>query len=221
MKSIKILHKLYDDNCPLSVLRKWDVRYTATASNSRSTKPRIISPIDESVIDYTMSHTFTELGVSPRRPRGISSIALGCGPTAGNIFALGNDSHVHKYNAAGAGRMPLNIPQASQTYGHRHMATNSFYVRLSLSPCGQWLASGGANGSAFLFDVANKNIQRLQAIELQGQEGEVGAIDWADGQLATCADDGTVRVWRPDIDRLRDCQDRPGEAKFDWCWGRL
>lgn len=57
-----------------------------------------------------------------------------------------------------------------------------------------------------------------RAVELRGQTGEVGAVDWADGSLASCADDGTVRVWRPDIEVARRCEEDPESAKWDWMW---
>lgn len=103
------------------------------------------------------------------------------------------------------------------------MATNSFYVRTAVSPCGRWLASGGAGGSAFLFDIGagGSELGCMEGVELRGQEGEVGTVDWADGAVATCADDGTVRVWRPDIERFRLCAENPDEAKWDWSRGRM
>jgi len=59
-----------------------------------------------------------------------------------------------------------------------------------------------------------------KGIELKGQRGEVGALDWADGMLATCADDGSVRIWRPDVDVYRKCLQEPEESKWEWCWSR-
>lgn len=163
-----------------------------------------------------------DLLFSPRRARGIISLAIGNGPSAGRVFALGNDSRIHTYNTSGAGSIPLGIPQPDIVYSHRHMHTNSFYVRTAVSPCGRWLAAGGSSGSAFLFDatVSAEDRSPYQGIELSGQKGEVGAIDWADEMLASCADDGTVRIWRPDAKRLQQCKEDEEEAKWDWCWGR-
>ena len=103
------------------------------------------------------------------------------------------------------------------------MKTNSFYVRMAASPCGQWLACGGAvDGKAYLYDISaagrTRGMSGVRGVELKGQTGEVGAVDWADGMLATCADDGTVRVWRPDLDVSRQCRDDPEEMKWNWAW---
>jgi len=94
---------------------------------------------------------------------------------------------------------------------------------MAVSPCGRWLASGngGRDGSCLLFDVASAGrpfAQPEAGIELKGQIGEVGAVDWAEGMLATCADDGTVRVWRPDIETYTSCVRSPEEGKWDWSW---
>lgn len=123
-------------------------------------------------------------------------------------------------------------PITTETYGHESMQTNSFYVRVAMSPCGRWLASGGARaGSAFLWDVSNASRASAfshssspyrgheRGVQLRGQAGDVVAVDWAaDGVLATCADDGTVRVWRADVDVHRHCVEDPEEAKWDWAW---
>ena len=152
---------------------------------------------------------------SPRRARGISTLALGCGPSAGKLFALGIDSRVHVYNAYGAAGVPLSYESERdgdtdsafgaplETYSHPGMVTNSFYVRIGVSPCGRWLASGSTSGSAYLFDISQssyrgqlKSTPQWEGIQLPGQHGEVGALDWGYETLATCADDGTVRVWQ-------------------------
>lgn len=159
-------------------------------------------------------------------------MAPGTGITAGLIFALSNDSHIHTYDMASL--EPLSgwttDPKIDPwSHGHENMRTNSFYCRLAISPCGQWLASGGArDGSAYLFDVSSSTRARMQpslfgdirgrGVELNGQKGEVGAVDWAAGNVATCADDGTVRAWRPALETYRKCRDDPEEMVWGWSW---
>ncbi|KLO12843.1 WD40 repeat-like protein [Schizopora paradoxa] len=215
-------HELITSGSGDGILRKWDIRCLPTSPRKRTKKSTGMLPIDEAVDDLTKTqHSSFDVALtsSPRRSRGITSLALGCGPTAGKIFALANDSRVHTYNPRGAADLPLSVQQTNDLlYSHRHMSTNSFYVKIGTSPCGRWLASGSSHGSAFLFDVGSGE---GRGVELRGQEGEVGALDWADGALATCADDGTVRVWRPDLDRYRECVDNAEEEQHAWSWAKV
>ena len=166
--------------------------------------------LGESAIDPTV------LNASPR-PRGVACLALGSGPTANAIFGLSTDSKIHTYNASGAIDTPLQTAQIHDkynTYSHEQMYAKSFYVRVAVSSCGRWLACGGSNGSAFLFDVAS-DVPR-DAVEIKGQMGEIGALDWAEDQLATCADDGTVRIWRPNMSMQREYVNDANNARWSW-----
>ena len=72
------------------------------------------------------------------------------------------------------------------------------------------------SGSVFLFDVSNACRARTanrSGVELRAQKGEVGAVDWAEGVLASCADDGTTRIWRPNVDRYKECLREEEEAR--------
>jgi denticleless len=192
------------------ILRYWDLRQPTSIRKPKLGKPKPPPELYSSATDPTTLHG------SPR-PRGIVSLAKGTGPTAGLVFALGADSRVHTY--ALPSLTPLRVE-----YTHNNMQSNSFYVGLSLSPCGRWLASGGTGkqGGTFLFDVSNaarpSSAMMQTGVELRAQLGEVGAVDWANNTLATCADDGTVRVWRPDIETYRQCEEQPEERRWDWSW---
>lgn len=192
------------------ILRYWDLRQPTSSRKVKSGKEKPPPEVYSSATDPTTLHG------SPR-PRGIVSLAKGTGPTAGLVFALGADSRVHTYS------LPSLTPRKTG-YTHKNLQSNSFYVGLALSPCGRWLASGGTGkqGSTFLFDVSNAarpSVTTVQTgVELKAQLGEIGAVDWACDTLATCADDGTVRVWRPDIETYRQCEEQPDEKRWDWSW---
>ncbi|KAI0796468.1 WD40 repeat-like protein [Abortiporus biennis] len=220
------------------ILRYWDLRLpilTGDSTRSKKAAKTKISPLITSTDPTTYQNT--------RRSRGISSLSLGSGPSAYSLFALANDSRVHTFNQRTL--EPLSgwtfskaKDQAQETildnwsYGHDEMRTNSFYVRAATSPCGSWLASGGAEkGSVFLFDISGGAESRFRstsddmgddgtrrAVQLRGQTGEVGAVDWAQGMLASCADDGTVRIWRQDIEVYRRCQENAESMRWDWSW---
>lgn len=203
-------HALVSSGSADGVLRYWDLRDPKPAKRSKRTKaleicePHLMSPTDP-----TVSH-------GARRPRGIASVVPGHGPTAGLIFALGLDSRIHTYSAHTLEPTPF-------SYSHPRMQTNNFYLGLDLSPCGRWLASGstGGQGRAFLYDVANAGrltSASVHGVELKGQAGDVGAVSWAQDTLATCADDGSVRVWRPNAERYRECLADPKDAAWRWSW---
>ncbi|KAF9468992.1 WD40-repeat-containing domain protein [Collybia nuda] len=193
------------------ILRYWDLRQPTNGRTSKTVKTKAPPVLYSSPIDPTTLH-------GSRRSRGIIALAGGIGPTAGLVFGLGADSRIHTYT------LP-SLAAKTTSYMHKNLQGNSFYVGLSMSPCGYWLASGGtgALGSNFLFDVSSATsslsaTRNQMGVELRGQIGEVGALDWAENSLATCADDGTVRVWRPDIERYKSCMEQPDEKRWDWSW---
>jgi denticleless len=192
------------------ILKFWDLRCLTSGKKSRAAKPKPPPVLFSSPIDPT--------SLQGRRPRGILSLAAGRGPTAGYIFGLGADSQIHCYT------LPSLTPDTSRRYTHPNLVSSgSFYVSISVSPCGRWLASGAnsKDGKAFIFDVATRPSEINHAsrgVQLNGQVGEVGAVDWAEDALATCADDGTVRVWRPDVGVYRSCVQQPEETRWDWAW---
>lgn len=193
----------------ISILNLWDLRHSVMDDPKRQMRsPCASSPNDATTMNGSC------------RPRGISSLCAGTGPTSGLLFALGADSRLYTYSS------PSLIPLEVET--HSNLRT-SFYVRLAGSTCGRWLSSGcsGKNGSSFLFDISNaahlsvsphSRKSLATAVELRGQTGEVGAVDWAHEMLATCADDGTVRVWRPDYDVYQKCLSDPDAERWNWSW---
>ncbi|KAJ3504001.1 hypothetical protein NLJ89_g8172 [Agrocybe chaxingu] len=191
------------------ILRYWDLRQSTTTRKTKSAKRLPPTELYCSPVDPTMLH-------GSRRSRGIISMTCGTGPTAGLIFALGADSRIHAYD------LPTLTAQRAASE-HENLQTNSFYVGVSVSPCGRWLGCGGSGttGNSFLFDVENAARPasiRQKGVELIGQKGEVGAVDWAQDMFATCTDDGTVRIWRPDIGTRRKCAQQPEESRWDWSW---
>ncbi|KAG6844112.1 hypothetical protein H0H87_009718 [Tephrocybe sp. NHM501043] len=195
------------------VLKYWDLRLPILTK--RSGKRKVPTNLYSSPNDPTTFH-------GSRRSRGIVKLSAGTGPTAGLVFGLGADSRIHVYDL-------MSLDPLSTGYSHENMQTNSFYVGLALSPCGRWLATGGgasgtdAEGSTFLFEVGNagrpSHPGNSQAgIQLKCQQGEVGAVDWAAHTIVSCADDGTVRAWRPDIGTYRECMEDPEEKRWDWTW---
>jgi denticleless len=202
-----------------SMLRLWDLRQASPPASRVKKSPNkraIQPPAAVSAFDPTT----VEGG---RRARGLASIVSGTGPTYGLLFGLGVDSRVHTYAASTL--LPLS-PKG--IFKHPDMNTNSFWVHLAISPDGRSIVSGSSGtakgGSAFLFDVSQTAMAApsispdTAGVELLGQKCEVGGVDWAQDMLATCADDGTVRVWRFDPETRQRC-DLEADAQWTWTWG--
>lgn len=192
------------------ILNMWDLRQPkVSATGKRTKKSPPMAPACTSPTDPTMLH-------GARRARGLMALCAGSGPTSSLLFALGADNYIHAYDSSSLTHV--------ESITHPNMLS-SFYVRLATSPCGRWLASGctAKNGSLFLYDVSNVGrlssaVPPTTAVELRGQTGEVGAVDWATDMIASCADDRTVRVWRPDLDAYQDCIAHPEERAWEWSW---
>ncbi|KAJ6516188.1 WD40 repeat-like protein [Mycena sanguinolenta] len=187
-------------------LRCWDVRVSQRTKSSKIKDPAYLL---SSPLDPTLSQ-------GPR-PRGIASLVSGTGPSTGLLFALSTDARIHTY-----GRDSL--AAFGNTYRHANLQTN-FYVKLATSPCGRWLATGGAGafGSSFMFDISNatRGAGDQTGVELKGHSGDAGVVDWAQEMLSTCWDDGMIRVWRPEVETYRACVENPEEKRWDWCWSSV
>lgn len=186
-------------------LRCWDIRLLQRRKSAPKPKPIVMT-----FNDPTCLH-------GSRRPRGIKSLCKGSGPTAGILFGFSADSRVHAYSLQ-------SLTGYDSNYTHPSMQVNSFYVGLSASPCGRWLACGGPDGNSFLFDVhdaGNHGVNPSRGVQLgvhQKTKGEIGSVSWNSEGLATSSDEGVVRVWRPDIDVYRRCQADPETEQWHWDW---
>lgn len=81
----------------------------------------------------------------------------------------------------------------------------------------------------FLFDISNAGRVTASygvgdcepvspAVRLRVQSCEIGAVDWAKDLVTSCADDGTVRIWRPDLETYQKCIANSEEQKWEWFW---
>ncbi|EMD41110.1 hypothetical protein CERSUDRAFT_80754 [Gelatoporia subvermispora B] len=222
-----LLYSAHQPHCLISsgsadgTLRLWDLRNLSTSSRTTAKalkaaqQPLLTSPSDPTTLS------------GARRARGITALTAGHGPSSGLLFARSADARVFTYAASTLAPLPgLAGPRDAVPEPPPPAQSTSFYVRLATSPCGRWLASGSAHGRAYLFDVSTAGSVAARGaegcvaagIEVRGQNGELSALDWAEGALATCADDGTVRVWRPNVEAHRRCVEDSQEERWNWSW---
>lgn len=116
-------------------------------------------------------------------------------------------------------------------YGFRHpsLRVSTFYPRLAVRKCSdsdcELLAAGSSDDCAVLFPTNERYLTKHNQMALgspvnpdisiynhgtaliRGHEKEVTAVTWtSEGNLVTAADDFTVRCWREDAARARDCR---------------
>jgi denticleless len=113
---------------------------------------------------------------SSRRPRGITSIALGTNDSM--IYGRGTDGIVHSYLTRTLQACP-SLPSPSST-----VAALQFTYKLATSPCGRWLGTGSADGSAYLYDISNHHTAHEQTpVALHGHKDHVMGLNWANSEV--------------------------------------
>ncbi|ORY94447.1 WD40-repeat-containing domain protein [Syncephalastrum racemosum] len=120
--------------------------------------------------------------------RGIADLKLDS--TGSRLFALSLDRSIYMYQLSHLRSQPLHRFQ-DPTYH------NAYFCKLTVSPDDMFVAAASDNGSIYTWDVLRPH---LPATRLQGHKAFVTGIAWspsAEQQVASCSDDGTVRVWKP------------------------
>ncbi|KAJ2847664.1 hypothetical protein IWW36_003741, partial [Coemansia brasiliensis] len=133
----------------------------------------------------------SSLAPSSKRSRGSASLSLDSDGT--RLFSACNDNNVYVHNALLPGQ-PIAQLAAPE------FECQSFNVGTATSPCSRYLAAGSSNGSVVVWelDSLSTNSSGRYAV-LQGHNKEASCVAWYPGmdrmQLATCGDDGVLRIW--------------------------
>lgn len=129
----------------------------------------------ETLEDPTLSLT------EGKRSRGISSLALASDSKM--IYGLGADGVIYPYlTETLQSHLPLRAPL---TRPNPPSGTLSFYQKLKTSPCGRWLASGGSDGTAYLYDIGSGRFNDDIPVVLRGHENDVTGLDWATSDVVS------------------------------------
>jgi WD40 repeat protein len=139
------------------ILMKWDCRSVKSAS----------LPYEESPEDPTVAF------MQSKRARGITSLAFG--PNASTVYGLGADAIPYTYLTHSLQAIPT--PNSSTQQG----GSISFSSKLSVSPCGRWLATSGADSHTNLYEIPCRSrvINRECAVQLNNHAREVTGLSWA------------------------------------------
>lgn len=162
------------------ILKAWDLR----AKYPKRTKPKPIYSSEDITLE------------SAGRARGIVSVVL---DERGEwAWAMATDGSIYTYpvlslslsDSSSSSSLSFFAP-ALPVLSHPNLKTASFYVRLAVSPCGRYLASGSTSGEVYTWAVDDHQGGSMEPplpVELIGHEKgkEVGSLDW--GYNMVCYD---------------------------------
>ncbi|XP_016337985.1 denticleless protein homolog [Sinocyclocheilus anshuiensis] len=159
---------IWDTRCSKTI-KMWDLRknYTAYYHN----------PLPLQAYPYPGSCT---------RKLGYSGLSLDS--TGSRLFSNCTDDNIYMFDISGLKTTPVAVFS-----GH---SNSSFYVKSSVSPDDQFLASGSSDHHAYIWKIPDP---KQAPMMLQGHSQEVTSVAWCPSdftKIASCSDDNTVRIWR-------------------------
>ncbi|RKP05845.1 WD40-repeat-containing domain protein [Thamnocephalis sphaerospora] len=176
-------HLLASAGASDGIIKYWDIRQHGSYSSRDAPTPVATS----------------EYGGAGKRPHGIAALTLDESGT--RVFAASTDNHIYQYDARFLGT--ANAAYTAPTY-----RCSNFYVGIAISPDDRFLLSGSCDRSAYIWGL-DATPSAEGPLILQAHSGEVSHVAWCPtdvSQLATCSDDGTLRVWNVDRAVAEKCR---------------
>lgn len=161
-------------------IKFWDVRYPATNLTTGCALPE--------ALDYSANAPCPLLGM---RHYAVTSIALR--PGTSQILTSFTGGHHVLYDAC--------RPHCGPVCWYGGHTVNSFYVKAAWNSDGSHFASGSSDSQVYIWQAEGSP---QDAYVLSGHEKEVTTVAWCPTdplQLASAADDCTLRVWK--VDRVQ------------------
>ncbi|XP_054617949.1 denticleless protein homolog [Dunckerocampus dactyliophorus] len=180
-------HTLISSGAVDGVVKMWDLRKNYTAHHH----------------DPVPLQTFPYPGSSMRMRLGYSGLVLDS--TRSNVMCNCTDDSIYMFNVSGTKTSPEAVFS-----GHQN---SSFYIKSTISPDDQFLASGSSDNNTYIWKISDPTHPPMT---LQGHSEEVTSVAWCPTdftKIASCSDDHTVRIWR--LHREMDgAQSSVGEANL-------
>ncbi|KAJ7988037.1 hypothetical protein DPEC_G00319480 [Dallia pectoralis] len=164
-------HTLISSGAVDGIVKVWDLRKNYTAYHQ--------DPVP--LMSYQYPGTST-------RKLGYSGLVLDS--THSSLFCNCTDDNIYMFDVSGLKTTPVSVFS-----GHLN---SSFYVKSTVSPDDQFLASGSSDHHTYIWKISDPNQPPMM---LQGHSQEVTSIAWCPTdftKIASCSDDNTVRIWRLD-----------------------
>lgn len=121
----------------------------------------------------------TVSGANPsRRPRSVNALCED--PRTGDLYALCGDSQVHVLRPSAASAADPLEAILPHKYAHPDLLTRSFYIRMSISSDGRYLACGSSHAGVMTWDTNHaRHSTSVCASRLAiASNPEVIAVDW-------------------------------------------
>uniref|UniRef100_A0A674E4S6 Denticleless E3 ubiquitin protein ligase homolog (Drosophila) n=1 Tax=Salmo trutta TaxID=8032 RepID=A0A674E4S6_SALTR len=164
-------HTLISSGAVDGIIKMWDLRKNYTVYRH----------------DPTPLQAYPYPGTSTRK-LGYSGLVLDS--TGSNLFSNCTDNNIYMFNVSGLKTTPVAV-----FGGHLN---SSFYVKSTVSPDNQFLASGSSDHHAYIWKISDP---KQPPMMLQGHRQQVTSIAWCPTdftKIASCSDDDSVRIWRLD-----------------------
>ncbi|NP_775348.1 denticleless protein homolog [Danio rerio] len=161
--------KLISSGAVDGIIKMWDLRRNYTAYHQ--------NPLPLQAYPYPGSCT---------RKLGYSGLSLDY--TGSRLFSNCTDDNIYMFNISGLKTTPIAVFS-----GH---SSSSFYVKSTVSPDDQFLASGSSDHNVYIWRISDP---KQAPMMLQGHSQEVTSVAWCPTdftKIASCSDDNTVRIWR-------------------------
>lgn len=156
-----------------SAIKLWDIRYKWRPGSAPTPNEQIRLPFSPG-----------------SRERAFTSYVLR--PDGTSLYAANANNTVYEYCLSNFSSQPL------CTFRAAGYEAGSFFVKLALSPDGQYLASGSVEDRTFIWSTDGAS-----SFKLGGHFKEVTSISWSRDRagrmaLLSCGEDGTMNLWSED-----------------------
>lgn len=136
------------------------------------------------------------------------------------LFACDTNNRIHSFSLSNFSSSPVAV------YESPEFKTGSFFVKLSVCPNDEYLASGNVEENTFVWPIDRPE----ESYKMPGHYKEVTAVDWTtnhrgDLGLVSCGEDGSINFWEESPSEqligfgqpTYHCQDRPKKepTQFD------
>ena len=88
-------------------------------------------------------------------------------PSGNRIYAAGSNNYIYEFDS--------NTLVQTNSYSNPKYESNSFYIKIDISVCGNFIASGSKDGDVYLWQIQNP----LQQAVLKGHRAEVSCVSWS------------------------------------------